>query len=93
MIDKNTALRSTEEQHTGPIRASNGETQTAWWQPWKKGLQLASQLVIASPLGLPAKLVKAAKYINLLLGVWDNLAASQKEKPDTGVATFKARQI
>ncbi|MEH6306169.1 hypothetical protein RYH73_10980 [Olivibacter sp. CPCC 100613] len=83
MKTKNTALRSTEERNTGPTGASNGQTQTAWWQPWKKGLQLAGQLVVASPIGLPAKLVKAAKYLNLLLGVWDNLEASQKEKPHT----------
>ncbi|WP_134092081.1 hypothetical protein [Olivibacter sp. XZL3] len=79
MNDEKAALRSTDEHNAGPIRASNGQGNSPWWQPWKQGLHLASQLVIATPLGLPAKVVQAAKYLNLLLGVWDSLEQQQKE--------------
>lgn len=40
-------------------------------QQLREGLQVASQLVITAPLGLPAKVVTVAKYVSLLLGVWD----------------------
>jgi|GEM_PF-1214750 len=78
----------TEGNAAGPVRASNGQTTTKpWWEPWKTGLQLASQLVIAAPLGLPAKVVKVAKYISLALGIWDRVEADHgnesTEKPET----------
>lgn len=72
-----------------PVQASNGHTRVPWWVSLRAGLQLASQLVIASPIRLPAKVVVAAKYMSLALGLWDSLdgrpeppAASTEEASD-----------
>ncbi|SEL88781.1 hypothetical protein [Parapedobacter koreensis] len=35
----------------------------------KEGLAMASQLIIAAPMGLPAKVVAVARYVALALGV------------------------
>jgi len=73
----------TEGNAAGPVRASSGQTDKPWWEPWKRGLQLASQLVIASPFGLPIKVVQAAKYLSLALGVWDSLEREGSDEPST----------
>lgn len=55
-----------------PARASSGQPAVPWWASLRQGLQLASQLVIASPVRLPAKVVAAAKYVSLALGLWES---------------------
>ncbi len=55
-----------------PVQASNGQSAVPWWVSLRQGLQLASQLVIASPVRLPAKVVAAAKYVSLALGLWES---------------------
>jgi hypothetical protein len=71
----------TEGDKAEPIQASSGQKESSWWQPWKKGLQLASQLVLASPLGLPVKVVKVAKYLSLALGILDSFEMQEKVDP------------
>lgn len=61
-----------------PVQASNGHETVPWWLRLREGLQLASQLVIASPVRLPAKVVAAAKYVSLALGLWESLDAQQR---------------
>jgi|GEM_PF-5683561 len=39
----------------------------------KDGLHLAAQLILASPLKLPLKLVKGAKYVALAIGLLDQI--------------------
>lgn len=61
-----------------PVRASSGQQAEPWWVSLRQGLQLASQLVIASPVSLPGKVVQTAKYLSLALGIWDSLEARQR---------------
>lgn len=44
----------------------------------KKGLAVTSQLVIASPLKLPLKLVAVAKYLALALGILETVEGAAK---------------
>jgi len=46
----------------------------------KEGLAVASQLVIASPLKLPLKLVAVAKYLALTLGVLEAVEGAAKDR-------------
>lgn len=55
-----------------PAQALNGQPATPWWISLRQGLQLASQLVIASPVRLPAQVVTAAKVVSLALGIWQS---------------------
>ena len=50
----------------------------------KETLAVASQLIIASPLKLPAKVVTVAKYVALALGVLEAVegAASRDDEAD-----------
>ncbi|GGC47888.1 hypothetical protein GCM10011386_45030 [Parapedobacter defluvii] len=45
----------------------------------KEGLAVASQLVIASPLKLPPKVVAVAKYLALALGVLEAVEGAAKD--------------
>lgn len=75
------AVFPTEGDKAEPVQALSGQKGNSWWQPWKKGLQLASQLVLASPLGLPVKVVKVAKYLSLALGILDSFELEEKVEP------------
>ncbi|MBK1442592.1 hypothetical protein JHJ32_21510 [Parapedobacter sp. ISTM3] len=44
----------------------------------REGLAVASQLIIASPLSLPAKVVAVAKYVTLALGILDAVERAGK---------------
>jgi len=46
----------------------------------KEGLAVASQLVIASPLKLPLKVVTIAKYLALALGVLEAVEGAAKDR-------------
>ncbi len=46
----------------------------------KEGLAVASQLVIASPLKLPTKVVVVAKYLALALGVLEAVEGAAKKR-------------
>lgn len=46
----------------------------------KEGLAVASQLVIASPLKLPPKVVVVAKYLALALGVLEAVEGAAKDR-------------
>ncbi|MFB2118000.1 hypothetical protein [Parapedobacter sp. 2B3] len=46
----------------------------------KETLAVASQLVIASPVKLPPKLVIVAKYVALALGVLEAVEGAAKER-------------
>jgi len=48
----------------------------------KEVLAVTSQLIIASPLKLPAKLVAVAKYLALALGVLEAVEAAAKVQGD-----------
>jgi len=48
----------------------------------KEGLAVASQLIIASPLKLPPKLVVVAKYLALALGVLEAVEGAAKDRRD-----------
>ncbi|MGK6351573.1 hypothetical protein [Parapedobacter sp. DT-150] len=51
----------------------------------KEGLAVASQLIIASPMKLPPKVVAVAKYLALALGVLEAVeGATRKEEDDEG---------
>jgi len=65
--------------------AVDGQQPRQWWIRLREGLQLASQLVIASPVRLPPKVVTAAKYVSLALGLWESLDA--QPGPPAGTAT------
>ncbi|SEL41649.1 hypothetical protein [Parapedobacter koreensis] len=83
MKNKNqSASPSRGEEGATPVQASHGQTANSWWVAIRQGLQLASQLVIASPVKLPAKVVTAAKYVSLALGIWDGMAGRQ-DTPST----------
>ncbi|SEL93354.1 hypothetical protein [Parapedobacter koreensis] len=45
----------------------------------KEGLAVASQLIIASPLKLPLKVVAVAKYMALALGVLEAVESAAKK--------------
>ncbi|SEL09712.1 hypothetical protein [Parapedobacter koreensis] len=49
----------------------------------REGLALASQLIIASPLGLPAKVVAVAKYVALAMGILDAVESAGRKGADT----------
>ena len=68
-----------------PVQASNGQPAAPWWVSLRQGLQLASQLVVASPVRLPPKVVTAAKYVSLVLGLWERLDV--RPEPPAGTAT------
>ncbi|GGC45979.1 hypothetical protein GCM10011386_42810 [Parapedobacter defluvii] len=46
----------------------------------KEGLAVASQLVIASPLKLPPRVVAVAKYLALALGVLEAVEGAAKDR-------------
>lgn len=46
----------------------------------KEGLAIASQLIIASPLKLPPKLVAVAKYLALALGVLEAVEGAKDRR-------------
>jgi len=48
----------------------------------KEGLAVASQLIIASPLKLPPKVVAVAKYVALALGVLEAVESGAKKGAD-----------
>ncbi|GGG93989.1 hypothetical protein GCM10007415_31280 [Parapedobacter pyrenivorans] len=48
----------------------------------KGGLAMASQLIIASPLKLPPKVVAVAKYMALALGILDAVTAANQKRED-----------
>ena len=48
----------------------------------KETLAVASQLIIAAPLKLPPKIVAAAKYLALALGVLEAVESSAKKGED-----------
>jgi|GEM_PF-1185854 len=56
-----------------PVQASSGQPAVPWWVSLRQGLQLASQLVAASPVRLPPKVVAAARCLSLALGIWESL--------------------
>lgn len=58
-----------------PAQAQSGQSAAPWWVSLRQGLQLASQLVIASPVRLPAKVVTAAKFVSVALGIWQSFDA------------------
>ncbi|GAA4790907.1 hypothetical protein GCM10023231_18520 [Olivibacter ginsenosidimutans] len=45
----------------------------------KEGLHLAAQLILASPIKLPLRLVKGAKYVALAIGLFDQILHHQGE--------------
>lgn len=47
----------------------------------KDGLQLTAQLILASPLKLPATLVQGAKYVVLGISIFDGLFRQQNDEP------------
>lgn len=56
-----------------------------WYRQIKKGLAVAAQVIIAAPVRLPGRLVQAAKYVSLLVGLLDGLDnedAAGKESDD-----------
>ncbi|SKB62961.1 hypothetical protein SAMN05660226_02349 [Parapedobacter luteus] len=67
-----------------PVRATAGQPAVPWWVSLRQGLQLASQLVVASPVRLPSKVVTAAKYVSLALGLWESFDLQPDAPP--GVA-------
>jgi len=66
-----------------PVQASSGQPAVPWWVSLRQGLQLASQLLIASPVRLPARVVAAAKYVSLALGIWESLDSRQEVPSST----------
>ncbi len=50
----------------------------------KETLAVASQLIIASPLKLPPKVVAGAKYVALMLGVMEAVENSGKPEREGG---------
>lgn len=66
-----------------PVQASSGQPAVPWWVSLREGLQLVSQLVIASPVRLPAKVVTAARYARLALGLWESFDARPGTPADT----------
>lgn len=73
----------TEGNAAGPVRASSGQKESPWWDPWKKGLQLASQLIFSAPFGLPVKMVQIAKYVSLAMGILDSVDGARKADAET----------
>lgn len=51
------------------------DVSTPWWVSLRQGLQLASQLLVSSPVKLPAKVLTVAKYVSLALGIWQAVEA------------------
>lgn len=49
----------------------------------KDGLHLAAQLILASPLKLPLKLVQGAKYVVLAIGLLDGLLSKKTDQDET----------
>ncbi len=48
----------------------------------KEGLAVASQLIIATPLGLPPRVVAVARYVALALGVLEAVESAAHRKGD-----------
>lgn len=71
-----------------PVHAQSGQPAVPWWASLRQGLQLASQLVVASPVRLPPKVVTTAKYLSLALGLWERLDA----QPDPPVGTVAGQR-
>lgn len=67
-----------------PAQVSNGQKEAPWWAKLKQGLQVASQLVMATPLGLPTKVVQVARYLHLALGIIEGLERSSKADASEG---------
>ena len=53
---------------------------TTFYDTIKETLAVASQLVIASPLKLPPKVVTVAKYVALALGVLDAVESGVRSR-------------
>lgn len=53
-----------------------------WYQQIKKGLAIAAQVIIAAPVRLPGKLVQAATYVSLLIGLLDGLDNEKRPNSD-----------
>ena len=64
-----------------PAQAQSGQSTVPWWVSLRQGLQLTSQLVIASPVRLPAKVIAAAKYVSLALGIWQSFEPQPEAEP------------
>ena len=48
----------------------------------KETLSMASQLIIAAPVGIPPKVVTVAKYVALALGVLEAVESAAKKGDD-----------
>lgn len=53
------------------------------YQKIKETLAVASQFIIHAPLRLPEKIVTAARYVALLLGVLEALEQATQEEENT----------
>lgn len=49
----------------------------------KDGLHLAAQLILASPLKLPVKLIQGAKYVVLAISLFDGLLPKKTDQDET----------
>ncbi|QNL47912.1 hypothetical protein H8S90_13900 [Olivibacter sp. SDN3] len=67
-----------EQTIAGPTKGKTG-SQTI--EHIKDGLQLTAQLILASPLKLPVKLVQGAKYVVLGLSIFDGLFKKKIDDP------------
>lgn len=72
------AIDKQKQQAKKPVQAIITEV--------KAGLHLAAQLILASPLKLPLKLVKGAKYVALAIGLLDQILHHQTEEDSAGAA-------
>ncbi|WP_257670463.1 hypothetical protein [Parapedobacter tibetensis] len=63
----------------------NAEKPT-WYGKIKNGLALAAQVIISAPLKLPTKVVAAAKYVALAIGLLDAIErqTNSTDKPAEG---------
>ncbi len=50
-----------------------------WYRQIKRGLSLAAQAIMVAPVALPKKLVQAATYVSLLLGVLESIESIESE--------------
>lgn len=69
-----------------PVQAPSGHKPRQWWIRLREGLQLANQLVIASPVRLPPKVAVAVQYMNLALIIWESLDDHRDAPPPQVVA-------
>jgi hypothetical protein len=49
-----------------------------------KTLSKAVQVILAAPVKLPAKVMQAAKYVAIALGILEAVVGDKDEKPQTG---------